>query len=72
MSVTACPTCGHDVLTAGDRLLNPQRSRLGRYLADGTELTPNQQRDITIRGHHLHHCHATPPKRPAPEQTALF
>lgn len=72
--MSTCPTCDHPVLiTTTGRALNPDRSRVGRYLADGTELTPDQQRDPHIRAHHLHHCtKTTPPKRPAPEQTALF
>jgi hypothetical protein len=73
VTTSACPTCDHQVIAAGGRLLNPDRSRLGRYLPDGTELTPRQQADITIRGHHLHHCAKTPPPtNPAPTQDALF
>jgi len=72
MNTTPCPTCRHDVIDTGTRLLNPDRSRLGRYLPDGTELTPRQQANVTIRGHHLHHCTRTPPPTPpAPTQDAL-
>ena len=70
-----CPTCGADTITTPNGThLNPTPSRVGRYLPDGHELTPTQQRDRTIRGYLLHHCpiNPTPPQRPAPEQTALF
>lgn len=69
---TACPSCGHPVITASGRLLNPDRSRLGRYLPDGTELTPRQQADVTIRGHHLHHCTTRAAPTPTATQMELF
>lgn len=52
-----CPVCGADTLPMPDgRHLNPTRSLVGRYLPDGYELTPSQQRDSSIKGHMLHHC----------------
>jgi hypothetical protein len=72
MNTSPCPTCRHDVIDTGSRLLNPYRSRLGRYLPDGIELTPRQQADTTIRGHHLHHCTSPKPPPPPATQEALF
>lgn len=73
--MSTCPDCGADtVTTTNGRHLNPQRSKVGRWLEDGTELTPDQQRDPHIRARFLHHCppNTTTTKRPAAEQTALF
>ena len=71
--MSACAGCGADVvLDVNGRALDRNRSLVGRWLPDGTELTPDQQRDPHIRAHFIHHCppNATTPKRPAPEQTA--
>ena len=70
-----CPGCGADVLTMPDgRHLDTRKSLVGRWLPDGYELTPNQQRDPGLRGHHLHTCppNATASATPAPTQDALF
>jgi hypothetical protein len=68
-----CPDCGADVIHTPTRLLDPRRSRVGRYLPDNTEITPNELRQ-GVRAHHLHHCQpgTTPPATPAPEQQPLF
>lgn len=73
--MSTCPACGADTITTpGGTHLNPTRSRVARHLPDGTELTPDQQRNPAIRAHFPHYCTptTTPPQRPAPEQTALF
>lgn len=67
-----CPDCGKDTITTLDgRHLTPGRSRVGRYLPDGTEITPAELRQ-GVRAHLLHYC---PPdagrRKPAP-QDALF
>jgi len=68
-----CPTCNQDVINDGTRLLNPTKSRIGRYLPDGTQTTPNDLRQ-GIRAHHTHYCQpgATAPTTPTPEQQPLF
>lgn len=66
-----CPDCDDEVLATTTGLhLNPQRSRFGRYLRDGTTATAE-----AIRSHapaYFEHV-CTPATRPQPtEQTALF
>ncbi len=51
-----CPDCHQDVVEAtGGRLLHPTKSRIGRYLPDGTEVTPDDTRN-GVRAHTLHYC----------------
>ena len=51
-----CPDCGQDTVTTPTGLhLTPARSRVGRYLPDGTEITPDELRQ-GVRAHLLHYC----------------
>ncbi len=72
--MTSCPGCGDTVITTPNgRHLNPTKSLVGRWLPDGTELTPNEQRNPTIRAHFPHQCPpTTTPTTPASAQDALF
>ena len=68
-----CPDCHEPTITTPNGThLNPTKSRIGRYLPDGTETTPNDLRQ-GVRAHHLHYC---PPgatnTTPTTEQDALF
>lgn len=70
-----CPRCGADTIEAGGRHLQPAKSRVGRYLKDGTELTIDQLREGNLRGHPLHYCPAKRPTADAlhqPDQGILF
>jgi hypothetical protein len=67
-----CPSCGQPTVTTPDgRHLQPARSRIGRYLPDGTEISIDELRQ-GVRAHPVHHCPPTA-AHPAPStQDALF
>ena len=71
--MSTCPGCGATTVTTPDgRHLNPAKSRLGRHLTDGTELTADEQRTAGVRGHFAHVCDPRPAINPTPEQHQLF
>lgn len=70
-----CPKCDQPTtVTPAGVHLHPTKSRVGRYLPDGTEITPNELRQ-GVRAHTLHYCPAGPPRtKPTVEtnQASLF
>lgn len=63
-----CPSCDQPTVTTPDgRQLHPTKSRVGRYLPDGTEITPDDLRQ-GVRAHTLHYCPISTPttRKPAP------
>lgn len=64
-----CPKCDQPTVTTPAGLqLHPTKSRVGRYLADGTEITPEELRQ-GVRAHTLHYCPAGPPRITKPVET---
>lgn len=69
-----CPNClAPTVVTPAGVHLHPTKARVGRYLPDGTEITPNDLRQ-GVRAHTLHYCPAGPPRNttPAPPTEATL